>query len=171
MNHDDIELLGPPPLLSGYYKFGKKYRFNKQGHFVFGSNLRGIHGAGAAAFAAKHFGAKFGKGVGFSGQSYAIPTKDEELRPLPLERIAQYVKEFIGTTDVSTLDDDPEKKIWFYVTPIGTGLAGFRHEDIAPMFEGAVNCWFPDIWKPFLGEYPGIRGEYEEQFIRKINNE
>ena len=65
------------------------------GVFVFGSNLAGRHGAGAARFARTHRGAIYGLGVGRQGNSYAIPTKDSKLATLPLHRIALYVEDFI----------------------------------------------------------------------------
>ena len=42
--------------------------------FVFGSNLAGAHGGGAARFAYERFGAVWGEGMGLHGQTYAIPT-------------------------------------------------------------------------------------------------
>ena len=62
--------------------------------FVFGSNIRGIHGAGAALYARQHCGAICERGVGPQGRSYAIPTKDDNLRPLPLDVIGNYVSKF-----------------------------------------------------------------------------
>ena len=71
--------------------------------FVFGSNLSGRHGAGSALEARKRHGAIYGRGVGPQGASYAIPTKDRDLQTLPLEVIADYVRDFLaflGITDV-----------------------------------------------------------------------
>jgi hypothetical protein len=108
--------------------------------FVFGSNVAGRHGKGAALFAKQNHGAVYGQGYGLQGSSYAIPTKDEDLRPLPLLEIARYVFQFLDFARAH-----PE--LTFQVTPIGTGLAGYRHEDIAPMFLGAPsNCELPDSW-------------------------
>lgn len=98
--------------------------------FVFGSNLAGRHGAGAALFARKHHGAKYGFGVGLQGNSYAIPTKDENLRPLPLDRIRHYVAEFVAFAVAM-----PHKR--FKLTAIDCGLAGYTPADIAPMFRNA----------------------------------
>ena len=95
--------------------------------FVFGSNLAGIHGAGAAKFAHKVFGAKFNVGVGLTGRCYAIPTKDEDIWTLPLNRIQGYIMDFL---EYAT--DHPELN--FLVTPIGCGLAGWTPDDIAPFF-------------------------------------
>lgn len=112
--------------------------------FVFGSNLAGRHGKGAALWARKHRGAVYGKGQGHYGNSYAIPTKDEDLRTLPLEEIQIYVDAFIDYADIS-----PE--LTFQLTPIGCGLAGYRPEDIAPMFKGAPpNVVLPDEFKAVL---------------------
>lgn len=95
--------------------------------FVFGSNLAGIHGAGSAKEAHLKWGAKWGEGIGRTGSSYAIPTKDERLGVLPLGRIADHVQVFI---DYATAH--PE--IQFQVVAIGCGLAGFQPYQIAPFF-------------------------------------
>jgi hypothetical protein len=108
--------------------------------FVFGSNLAGIHGAGAALHAKQHYGAKLGVGVGRTGQSYAIPTKDMQIRTLPLSVIEYHVREFLEYAKERTDLD-------FKVTRIGCGLAGYKSEDIAPMFLNATpNCRLPGGW-------------------------
>jgi len=96
--------------------------------FVFGSNLKGIHGAGAAKLAREKFGAEMGVGIGITGQCYAIPTKDEMIWTLPLTRIEEHVMDFLDY-----VKDVPDKI--FLVTQIGCGLAGYTPEDIAPMFK------------------------------------
>lgn len=98
--------------------------------FVFGSNLAGRHGKGAALTAKKKFGAIYGKGIGHHGQSYAIPTKDENIRTMPLYRI----RVFIGDFMVYALR---RHDLEFLVTPIGCGLAGYRPYQIAPYFWNA----------------------------------
>ncbi len=108
--------------------------------FVFGSNLAGRHGAGAALHARKHHGALYGYGHGRMGSAYAIPTKDEQIRTLPLESIRRYVAIFIAYAT-----SHPELR--FQVTAVGTGLAGYKHEDIAPFFRNAPeNCSLPPEW-------------------------
>lgn len=105
--------------------------------FVFGSNLAGMHGGGAAYVAYKKFGAMMGCGVGLRGQSYAIPTMQGGV-----ETIKPYVDEFIAFAG-----EYPE--LFFYVTRIGCGIAGFRDKDIAPLFAGAVgmeNVCLPTGW-------------------------
>jgi len=101
--------------------------------FVFGSNLAGRHGKGAALFALKEHGAIYGQGEGLQGNSYAIPTKDENLRPLPLDIISSYVWWFISRAQVEYKD------YYFNVTPIGCGLAGYKPKDIAPLFKDALS--------------------------------
>ena len=94
--------------------------------FVFGSNLAGMHGGGAARFAYEKFGAVWGEGVGLHGQTYAIPTMQggtDTIRP--------YVDEFIDFAR-----KHPE--YLFLVTPIGCGIAGFREDEIAPLFKEAI---------------------------------
>jgi hypothetical protein len=107
-------------------------RLEKNEVFVFGSNLAGIHGAGAALTAKKKFGATWGRCHGLDNNSYGIPTKDENLKTLPIDRIKKYIENFI--TDA---ENNPDLK--FYVTPIGTGLAGYKAKDIAPLFREALN--------------------------------
>ena len=95
--------------------------------FVFGSNEAGRHGAGAALLAKQQFGAEPGKGFGHFGRSFAIPTKDAGLKPLPLDSIGEYVFRFIDYAyDHFELE--------FLVTQIGCGLAGFNAAQIAPFF-------------------------------------
>lgn len=109
--------------------------------FVFGSNLAGRHGKGAALYARQHHGALYGVGIGRTGNSYAIPTKDYALRTLPLERIKEYVDGFIN---YARHHNDEV----FEVTRIGCGLAGYGDHQIAPMFESApLNCILPDGWR------------------------
>jgi hypothetical protein len=109
--------------------------------FVFGSNLAGRHGAGAALCAFKDHGAVYGVGVGPQGSSYAIPTKDQHIRTLELEAIQKYVWQFLRYAE-----DNPH--LTFNVTRIGCGLAGYTDEQIGPMFAGAPNnCVLPDGWR------------------------
>ena len=95
--------------------------------FVFGSNLEGQHAGGAARLAYEKFGAEWGNGVGPQGRCYAIPTMHG-----PLSAIKPYVDEFIDFTK-------HHKELFFYVTRIGCGIAGFRDEEIAPLFKNAKN--------------------------------
>lgn len=112
--------------------------------FVFGSNLAGRHGKGAALEATRYHGATYGVGVGRQGNSYGIPTKDEHLKTLPLPRIRPYVAEFLRYARAHPMED-------FQVTPIGCGLAGYGPCDIAPMFKGApANCELPPDFAKFL---------------------
>ncbi len=94
--------------------------------FVFGSNLSGHHGGGAARIALDRFGAIWGQGVGMQGDTYAIPTMQGGT-----ETIKPYVDEFIAFAK-----EHPERT--FLVTRIGCGIAGFRDEDIAPLFAEAL---------------------------------
>lgn len=111
--------------------------------FVFGSNEAGRHGRGAAKFA-KRFGARNGVGIGLSGQTYAIPTKDHRIRTLPLGVIRQYVKDFL---QLAAANSD----VTFLVTEIGCGLAGYTPPDIAPMFaERTANVVLPQSFENLL---------------------
>jgi len=105
--------------------------------FVFGSNLAGRHGKGAALFALKNHGARYGQGEGRQGNSYGIPTKDERIQTLGLDAIASGVTRFCEYASLH-----PEET--FEVTAVGCGLAGYTPEQIAPLFEDAPsNCNLP----------------------------
>lgn len=109
--------------------------------FVFGANQAGRHGAGAALTARHRHGAIYGRGFGRQGNSYAIPTKDFDLKSLPLKQIKTYVEEFLDYARAH-----PE--LTFNVTRVGCGLAGYREDQIAPMFNNApVNCHLPRSWR------------------------
>lgn len=99
--------------------------------FVFGSNLAGRHGKGAALWARQHRGAIYGVGKGPQGNSYAIPTKDERLKTLPLSEIEMHVVAFLIFAEAA------RHLLRFQVTPIGCGLAGYSPEQIAPFFRNA----------------------------------
>ena len=94
--------------------------------FVFGSNLAGAHGGGAAWLAYRRFGAVWGEGVGLHGRTYAIPTMQGGV-----DTIKPYVDDFI-------LFAKEHKELTFLVTRIGCGIAGFRNEEIAPLFKDAI---------------------------------
>lgn len=103
--------------------------------FVFGSNLSGMHGGGTARLAYQKFGAIWGQGVGLQGQSYGIPTMQGGV-----DTIKPYVDEFIEFAKTH-----PQFK--FLVTEIGCGIAGFSVEEIAPLFEQAIeveNIYLPE---------------------------
>lgn len=109
--------------------------------FVFGSNLSGMHGGGAAYIAFRQFGAVMGCGVGLRGQSYAIPTMQGGV-----ETIKPYVDDFIAFAR-----EHPE--LFFYVTRIGCGIAGFRDKEIAPLFSeviGLENVCLPETFVNYL---------------------
>lgn len=97
--------------------------------FVFGSNLEGLHMGGAARVAYNRFGAVWGQGEGLQGQSYAIPTMHggpEAIKPY-VDKFIELAREWDQTT--------------FYVTRIGCGIAGFKDEEIAPLFKEALSLY------------------------------
>ena len=103
--------------------------------FVFGSNLEGMHGGGAARIAYEEFGAIWGQGVGLQGQCYGIPTMHGGVND-----IKPYVDEFIDFAK-----SHPELK--FLVTRIGCGIAGFTDKEMAPPFKDAIeieNIYLPE---------------------------
>lgn len=100
--------------------------------FVFGSNLSGRHGKGAAK-TALGWGAKWGQAAGLQGKTYGIPTKDAAIkRTLRIDEIRPFVDDFINWAKYHTGNT-------FYVTEIGCGLAGYKPKDIAPLFAECVN--------------------------------
>ncbi len=96
-------------------------------YFVFGSNLAGRHGRGAAKFAAEFHGAEYGVGEGPTGNCYAIPTKDKNLKILPLTEIEKHIEKFLEYACLNIGKD-------FAVTPIGCGLAGYTRPQIMELF-------------------------------------
>lgn len=112
--------------------------------FVFGSNLGGRHGKGAAKVAHKNFRAEYGVGAGPTGNAYAIPTKDRQLQVLALPEIGRAVAEFLEYARENRSKN-------FFVTAVGTGLAGIPEDRIAPMFAAAPpNCSLPQQWRPYV---------------------
>lgn len=137
--------------------------------FVFGSNLAGAHGGGAARLAYNRFGAIWGQGVGLQGQSYAIPTMQGGV-----ETIKPYVDEFISFTKTR-----PDLK--FYVTQIGCGIAGFKVEEIAPLFQTSidvVNIILPQAFvmvitsddKYNLNRFVEAQSMYYEQALQEVQD-
>lgn len=120
--------------------------------FVFGSNMKGIHGAGAAKLALV-FGAEMGKWSGYYINTYAIPTKDRGIQTLDISDIKPYVDRFIKFAAT-------KKKKIFLVTEIGCGLANYDVIDIAPLFEDALNV--DNIWLPY---------RFKKYLIKNLNNE
>ena len=109
--------------------------------FVFGSNLAGYHGGGAASVALHKFGAVWRQGVGLQGQSYAIPTMQGGV-----ETIKPYVDEFIAFAQ-------EHSELTFYVTRIGCGIAGFSDNEIAPLFSNALpvnNIILPESFMEYI---------------------
>lgn len=139
--------------------------------FVFGANLAGRHGAGAALAAKDRFGARIGQGEGYMGEGtahcYAVPTKDERFATLPYDVIRQRVASFIRFAQTN-----PGKR--FFVTRVGCGLAGYRDREIAPLFREAsfARCSFPLEWRPHLENrtmtYAGIGSRKTPQGILEL---
>lgn len=115
--------------------------------FVFGSNLAGRHGRGAALTARRLHGAALGTGCGPTGNAYAIPTKNAALHPLSLPSVIGGIQSFLDFAREHMHDGTV-----FDVTRIGCGLAGFTDEQIAPAFADApANCVLPYRWQLLLG--------------------
>lgn len=129
----------------------KQYKYHIDGSqpqdgemFVFGSNLSGIHGAGAARAAYEKYGADLQIGFGPRGRSFAIPTKDWLIDSMSLHDIEVFVKQFVKFTYNT-------RQYNFFVTRVGCGLAGYKDSDIAPMFRNCnINCNFPEEWKQYI---------------------
>jgi hypothetical protein len=110
--------------------------------FVFGSNLAGRHGAGAALEAVKHWGAVYGVGEGISGYSYAIPTKCHNLKTRSLGDIEQSYIRFWKYANRNP-------NIQFLLTPFGAGLAGYTIPEIRGCMSGGPlrNVWETGDWR------------------------
>ena len=116
--------------------------------FVFGSNMQGRHGAGAAEYARLHRGAGYGVGEGRTGNAYALPTKETPYKTLSLEQIALSVNRFRAYACLH-----PEET--FELTPIGCGLGGYNVLQIAPLFKDLPdNVYLSQSW---LDHFDGLR--------------
>lgn len=119
--------------------------------WVFGSNLRGIHGAGAALIARQRFRARLGVGRGPTGFSYALPTKEHPYKSLPLKDVVANIFSFMA---YATANPEP----LYVVSRVGCGLAGFTDEQIAPHFAVhiydkpslAASFSFPEPWRSYF---------------------
>jgi|SRR3990167_3736101 len=115
--------------------------------WVFGSNIGGNHTRGASRIARDSFGAAHGCGIGPSGQSYAIPTIDDQFNRLPLSQIALHVANFIRFAA-----EQPERS--FFVTDVGCDRSGPRNHrpaDMAMLFADVpAHCSLPEAWRPFI---------------------
>lgn len=122
--------------------------------FVFGSNLSGRHGKGAAKTALVRYGAVYGQAEGLAGDSYALPTCGYRFEPLPLTMIEGYVRRFANLVQIRS-------DLQFQVTRVGCGLGRYTDQDIAPMFIGAPgSCHFDEKWKPWLGDTVSYWGTF-----------
>lgn len=126
--------------------------------FVFGSNLAGRHGKGAAKTALLHYRAIYGQAEGPQGASYAIPTMDAKLQTLHLSEIGIYVRRFITYAQRVPGYD-------FQITRIGCGLAGYSDAEMAELFDRNLprllpNLWFDEAWRPYLKEGTGFWGTF-----------
>lgn len=124
--------------------------------FVFGSNLAGAHGGGAARLAYERFGAVWGEGVGLHGQTYAIPTMQGGV-----ETIKPYVDAFIHFAKDNSM-------LTFLVTRIGCGIAGFRDDEIAPLFKEAIEVDNIILPREFVELFNNGSGDpyYLERFVK-----
>lgn len=110
--------------------------------FVFGSNLAGVHGAGAAKYAYKKHGAQWGVGEGLTGNSYAIPTKGKKIETLPWSQVRDAIVRFLDFAKRHPHLD-------FALTPVGTGLARHSKEDVWDLLttEGLpANVYLTSTW-------------------------
>lgn len=110
--------------------------------FVFGSNVLGYHTGGASRTARKLFGAVWGQPEGLQGQSYAIPVdfgkgvrKDTEVKAA-VDRFIDFAKE--------------HTELFFFVTRVGCGIAGYRDEEMAQFFKGALELKNVSLPKSFV---------------------
>lgn len=126
--------------------------------FVFGSNLLGIHGAGAARYAYEHKGAIWGRGEGHYGESYALPTCESPGVPLDLKAIGHYVNKFLVFAN-------DHQELQFQVTAVACGIAGYKPKDIAPLFlKSPKNVWLPAAFYSAI-YWEGYRQHGEDIFV------
>lgn len=141
--------------------------------FVFGSNVAGRHGAGAARVAAHNFGAEYGKGFGLYGQSFALPTKDENIETLPLTVIHAYIDGMLSVAE-------QHHEYMFVLTEVGCGLAGYTASDIAPLFAKYIeqsifnshpnNIIFPKAFVDVLLEMYRVDNQYNFDIMDVTNH-
>lgn len=129
--------------------------------FVFGSNMAGTHAGGAAKIALQYFGATKGVGRGWAGQSFAIPTMNEHLQQMPLSQIQHYINDF-------KIYVKHHPKMKFFITAVGCGVAGYKVEEIAPMFKGIGHqVIFPASFRPFVDKtLPKLNQKLLQAFIQ-----
>ena len=128
-------------------------KLKKNEIMVFGSNMNGNHAAGAAKTALDKFYAVMGQAQGIQGKAYALPTLDENMQQLPLERIKVGVQLL-----ASACNQYPDKV--FLITEVGCGIAGFKPEQIAPLFKDFLdipNCTLPQSFVDILTAKKVIR--------------
>lgn len=113
--------------------------------FVTGSNKQGYHGAGAARAAYTLFGATYGVYRGLDNRTYHIPTKGYHLKEiLPLSEIVTYIREFVLFTY-------QRPDLFFFITRVGCGFAGYKDSEIAPLFRGLnENVSIPEQWVKYI---------------------
>jgi hypothetical protein len=121
--------------------------------FVFGSNPRGIHGAGSAKVAREYFGAIYGVGEGLQGQAYALPTTDLDITSrrrnglMPPDEIVSHIKKMYQCAE-----EHPDKKfkVAYRNAPNEVTLCGYSGEDLQKMFKAAGpipdNVYFSEEW-------------------------
>ena len=126
--------------------------------FVFGSNVLGYHTGGASGTARKKFGAVWGQAEGLQGQCYAIPVdygknirKDKEVK--------EAVDRFIAFAKAN-----PD--LFFLVTRVGCGIAGYHDEEMAQFFVGALDLKNVSLPKSFVDALGGSEVHYDlERFL------
>ena len=109
--------------------------------FVFGSNLAGRHGRGAALQARLKFGAENGVGEGLTGMCYALPKLDENLKQLSSRELRDHIADFLDTADLNPFHT-------FLLTKVGCGLAGYDEEYIKSLFGEFRDCWPSNVIRP-----------------------
>jgi hypothetical protein len=134
------------------------YLIVEEGIFCYGSNECGRSFSGAAKTAVEKYEAQLGISFGLTGQAFAIPTKDSNLKPLYSKYVKNYVDEFLKIASKKVYPDSLDESLWYYekrfmCTKIGCGFAGFTNEQMAPLFKNATsNIEFDSAWKPWLGD-------------------
>lgn len=109
--------------------------------FVFGSNLAGRHGAGAALGAKREYGAAYGVGRGITGHSYALPTKNGPYEALPLSRVMEEIGGFVEFAKQTPATQ-------YRMTRVGCGLSGLPENPIRDrLLDAPANVLLPGTWE------------------------
>lgn len=153
-NYKALKEGGQVPVDMGLHFYEGDIKPEQNVIFVFGSNVEGRHGLGAAKEAVQKFGAVYGRPEGLQGSSYAIPTKDLRVkankgyRSVPEEKIVSSIAAMYRCAE-----QNPDKvfKVAYRNPPHKYTLNGYSGAEMVRMFLKAgtppMNVQFSMEWK------------------------